>query len=462
MAIILFIIGICVLFIYRNDWKKCLYLLLFMVPYFGYIQLHISNFTALAPLIHDITVILPLYLLFILNKMRTKNVQFSLPGYFNNFLLFFVFVIIIFTISPFYEIPILARLVGAKVWLFYLLFIFIGFEFIENELELKKFCNFFAIVAIIPCVIGILQYLGSFYIDHRETMTFFYGGNARLASITTQGFGQFDWGAGIKIIRLPSTFSYATQFSTFTLCAFIPALASVGFSKTPKEKYFYLMIIVLIIIGSFSSGIRATSLYFLLFFIFLMVLQTRFYNVIILSVAMVIILSLVNWESFPILRNIVMGVVEPSMHSIETYIFVGQAKYGELFSNYFWGAGVGSATPEARFVLPGGKEDVQLIHEGYYQKAIKELGIIGLPLVAAFLIIIVYEIFFSIKFLTNKKVYLFCSGVLAFYLISMIFVLKGASLFTKYPSNFLLYFFLGIVIKTRFLNLDDKKQYNKY
>ena len=452
MTVILFIIGILVSFIFRKDWKKAIYLLAFMVPYFGIIQINILGLTKLAALVQDITVILPIYFLFILARLKKKDIQFYLPSYFKNFLLFFIVLVILFTINPFFEPNLIVRLVGVKVWIFYLLFILIGFEFIENELELKKFCNFFAIVAIIPCVIGILQYLGSFYIDHRETMTFFYGGNDRLASMTTQNFGQFDWGGGIKVIRLPSTFSYATQFSTFTLCAFIPALASVGFSKTPKEKYFYLMIIVLIILGSYSSGVRATSIYFLLFLIFLMLLQTRFYNVIILSVGMIIILSLVNWQAFPILRNIVLGVTEASAHNIETYLFFQHARYGELLSNYFFGAGVGSATPEARFVVEGGKETIGLIHEGYYQKVIKELGAIGLLVVVAFLIIIIYEIFFTIKIVTNKKFFLFCSGVLAFYLICMIMVLKGASLFTKYPSNFLLYFFLGIVIKLRFLN----------
>ena len=42
----------------------------------------------------------------------------------------------------------------------------IGFEFIENELELKKLCNFFALITIVPCTIGIIQYLGSYFIDH--------------------------------------------------------------------------------------------------------------------------------------------------------------------------------------------------------------------------------------------------------------------------------------------------------
>ena len=155
------------------------------------------------------------------------------------------------------------------------------------------------------------------------------------------------------------------------------------------QKDLWIMVIVLIILGSFSSGIRATSIYFLLFFIFLMLLQTRFYNVIILSVGMIIILSLVNWHAFPILRNIVLGVTEASAHNIETYLFFQHARYGELLSNYFFGAGVGSATPEARFVVEGGKETIGLIHEGFYQKVIKELGAIGLLVVVAFLIIII-------------------------------------------------------------------------
>ena len=90
MIIILIVIAICVSVFFRNDWKKCFYLLIFMVPFFGFIQLHISNLTVLASLIHDITLILPLYFLFIINRIKTTNVKFYLPGYFTNFVSFFV------------------------------------------------------------------------------------------------------------------------------------------------------------------------------------------------------------------------------------------------------------------------------------------------------------------------------------------------------------------------------------
>ena len=233
-----------------------------MIPFFGFIQIKILHLTLFAPLIQDLTVILPLYFLFALDKMKKKYNQIYLPRRLKNFLLFFVLFIIAFTINPFFEVDFWIRLVGVKIWIFYLLLIAIGFEFIESELELKKLCNFFAIVAIIPCVIGILQYLGSYYIDYKETMVFFYGGNEMHAQMATQRLAFFNWGAGVRFFRLPSTFTFATQFYAFTICALVPTVASVAFSKTQNEKFFYSMIVGIVILGAYSSGIRSTSLYF--------------------------------------------------------------------------------------------------------------------------------------------------------------------------------------------------------
>ena len=457
MTAILIITGICVFFIFRDQWKKCLYLLIFMLPFFGYIQLKILHLTGVAPLIQDITVILPMYFLFILHRMKTENTQFYLPSYFNNFLLFFILFIIVFAINPFFETNLITRLVGVKVWIFYILFILLGFEFIEsvseNELELKKFCNFFAIIAIIPCVIGILQYLGSYYLDFRTTMTFFYGGNVMHAQMATQNFSFFDWGSGVKVFRLPSTFSFTSQFHVFTLAAIVPAIAAVGFSETNKEKYFYSMIVVLVVLAAYSSGARATTINYLLFFIFLILRHTKFYIVLMLSVLMVIIVSTINLQSFPFLQSIIVNVTDITVANVEGYIF---EDYGYLLSNYFLGAGVGSATPEARYIVDT-TQSLRIIHEGYYHKAIKELGAFGLLVVVAFLGIMIYEIILSVRSLKDNRTSLFCSAVLALFLLSVINVTKGATIFTKFPSNFLLYFYLGIAIKLRFLNLDNEK-----
>ena len=170
MTPILFIIGFVVFVICRHDWKKCLYLLVIVFPFLGYIQLNILHSTQFAPVIQDITLILPLYLLFIMKNMKEKNKQHYLPDRIKNILIFFILYVFIFTINPFFDVAFIPKIIGIKVWIFYLLFILIGFEFVESELELKKFCSVFTIVAIIPCVIGILLYLGSYFIDYKLTM----------------------------------------------------------------------------------------------------------------------------------------------------------------------------------------------------------------------------------------------------------------------------------------------------
>jgi len=447
MISIFIIVGICVLFICRNDWKKSVYLLIFAIPYFGFIQLKILHLTVFAPLI-------PIYLLFILNKMKKKHVPFYLPSYFINFVFFIVFLVIIFTINPFYDTLWIIRLVGLKVWIYYLLFILIGFEFIESEFEFKKLCNFFAIVAIIPCVIGIILYLASYYIDYKETMIYFYGGNKMLATISTQNFNNFNWGAGIRFFRLPSTFSFSHQFNLFTMCTLIPAVTSVSLSKTQVEKYFYSMIVVLLILGAYASGVRATTVYLLFFVSYLILIQAKFYNFLIIVVLIIVALSFADLESYPIFQAMFLKSTEQVPLYIENFTL---KDYSYFFKHHFFGFGVGSATIEAAAIAPEQILELQF-HEGFFSRATKELGVPGLFTMIIFLAMIVYEIFFSIKSIKHNKAYiLFCSSILAIYLIAIMMGTKNLFFFIKYPANFLLYFFLGIAIKLRFLNLDKQK-----
>ena len=280
-------------------------------------------------------------------------------------------------------------------------------------------------------------------------MLFFYNGNLMHAKMSTQNFVYFDWGHGVKIFRLPSTFTFATQFSVFTLCALVPAVTAIVLSETQKEKYFFSMILVIVILGAYSSGIRATTIYLLLFILFLSLINARFYNVLIFSVLLFVIASFTNWDAFPTLKSVIVSITQASTVNIENWIF---EEYGKMISSHYFGAGVGSATFEARHVSP-----VVPIHEGFYHKTIKELGVFGLLVVPAFLLLIIYEIFLSATFLKKYKISIFCSVILSVYLIAIIMGSKGAAIFTKYPSNFLLYFFLGMTIKLRFLDFDNEK-----
>ena len=76
--------------------------------------------------------------------------------------------------------------------------------------------------------------------------------------------------------------------------------------------------------------------------------------------------------------------------------------------------------------------------------------------------IIIYNIILSIKYLQDNKTSLFCALVLSVFLVMIIIGSKGQIIFTKYPANFMFYFFVGIAIKLGLLNLDNenKKQLN--
>jgi len=463
MTAILFIIGLVVLVICRHDWKKCLYLLIIVFPFLGYIQLNILHLTQVAPIIQDITIILPMYLLFIAEKIGEKNKKHYLPDRVKNILIFFVLYIFIFAINPFFEVNFLVRMIGAKVWLFYLLFILIGFEFVESELDLKKFCSVFAIVAIIPCLIGILLYLGSYFIDYKLTMTTFFGGNYSLAGMSTQGFANFDWGGGVFLFRNPSTFSFATQFNQYATFSLIPAIAALGFSKTAKEKFFYFMIIIVIILGTFSSGQRGNLLYLSLFFIFLILIQTRFYISLALVIPIFIILSLTNLESLhPILQTVFRNVSDLTVYYGGGYVF---EELSYIVTHHFLGNGVGSYTFEARYALGSAQEMSasgfvpqvgRVIHEGYYHKVLLELGVSGLLMILVFFMIILSEIILSIRKLQNRETALFCSLVLAFFLLMLVGGTKATAIF-RYPANFIFFLFFGMAIKLRFLKLDHEK-----
>ena len=461
MTAILIIIGICVFVIFRNNWKKALYLLIFMLPFFGYISLHLFHLTRFAPLVQDITLIIPIYLLFILNKINENNSQLNLPSGLNNYLLFFIFLILIFSINPFFDVSLLKRLVGIKVWIFYLLFIVIGFEFIDSETEFKKFCNFFAIITIIPCVIGILQYLGSYFINYQQTMIWFFGGNEFMAKSSTQNYAMFVWGNGVTVFRIPSTFSFPSQFGLFVRIAFVPVITALVLAKRIKEKYLYSTILVLLFVGGAASGTRSMFLFYTLFFVFLVLIRTKFYILLFMLAFVSVIISFIDLSTYipDYFQTIYSNVVSLSISYGGGYVF---QDLGYILSNSLLGNGVGSATHEARYVgewspiISDVTGKLLMQHEGFYHKTILELGIFGLIAIFAFFIFIIYEIVLSIRFISDNKASLFCSLLLAFFLTMIIESSKGAFVFTKYPGNFFFYFLLGIAIKLRFINFDKE------
>ena len=204
-----------------------------------------------------------------------------------------------------------------------------------------------------------------------------------------------------------------------------------------------------------------------MFFIFLLVIRLRLYNLLIIIFPILVILSLINLEQFPVLN-----VIFTEMYSLSSYYATDfmVRDIGDYISNNLLGSGVGAATREARHAgadiqnLPGFESLAgQALHESFYFKTLIELGIIGFVTILAFFILIFREISLSLRYLENSRSSMFCSAVLAYFFVVVILLAKGTGILNSYPSNFLIYFFIGIAIKLRYLNIDkvqDTEQQN--
>lgn len=419
--------------LFLKNRKKLIYIFIFFLPYLGFIQLKVSSYSILAPLIHDLLFIIPLSLSFLFyGKFPRISVSFKIS------LVFFISMLIVQLINP-WGPSFLAKLVGLKVWLFYFLLIPIGMEFLETKNDLKKFCNFFSICSILPFIIGIFQFSFSYKLGSSvEVMTSFYG-DFDIAKSATQTFTKFAYG-NINLYRVPSTFSFVGQYNNFIIISFIPIITSIILCETSKEKNFHKIVLLLAILAALTSGTRGNLFYLGIFFVFFFI---SYKKMVLKELILVLFVLAIFYYTLYLYFPLIKGINDIGSNYIFSYFFKDILS---IINNNIFGNGLGSGTNAARYVGQF-SEDVKLIHEGYYIKSVFELGLLGL--------ISVLILFFSINstILTSKKKseYLkesvFATLVHSFFILIIFFNLKGTSLFDNYPSNLLFLFFLGITFK---------------
>ena len=225
--------SVLIFFIFKNDWRKLAILFLLLIPFYGFIINTIRPLTNLAPLLYDFLFLIPLYLLFFIKNEQKEIV---LPHELNGIIFLFIIIIFLQTINPFNPLPLMARIIGLKVWLFYLPFIWIGYHCFKNSSDILKFCKIFSLITIIPCLFGILQYTLSIFFGYEVVMNFFY--SADVAAAATQNYARFNLTPSFTLLRTPSTFTYPTQFGNYLLCALIPTVVSIYSSSNLNQKIF--------------------------------------------------------------------------------------------------------------------------------------------------------------------------------------------------------------------------------
>ena len=222
-------------------------------------------------------------------------------------------------------------------------FILIGFSFINKENDIKKFCNFYSYICIIPFIIGIFQFIFSFLYGHIDTLTNFYN-DQFLAAISTQNFSHFNLGR-LTIYRIPSTFSFVAQYNNFILISFIPIISSIYLSKNKSEKINYIIIFVIALVAAFTNGARGNIFYLPFFFLIFFLINnkfslSRFINITLLTTLIIFFL----YKFFPEFQN---------LFKLAYNFYLLDYFFNDLiniFVTNIFGYGIGSNTNAARYV----------------------------------------------------------------------------------------------------------------
>lgn len=432
MTQLLILISVINSLLFKGNRKTLLYIFTLMIPYLGFIQIKISSFTVLAPLIHDLIFVIPIIIIFI-SSIKIP----PLPTTLKFTLIFFILILFLQFINP-WGPSILVKLVGLKVWLFYFLLIPVGMMFVEKKEDLKKFCNIFAISSIIPFIIGIAQFTLSQIFSSLEVFTFFYG-DFETAKGLTQNFTYFQFG-DIKIFRVTSTFSFIAQYNNFILISFIPIITSIMMSNTLNEKKFYKLVLLIAMIAALTSGTRANFIFFGVFFV---TFYSLYKNLHIAQSILIFLCLILIAYFFYFISPFVEGISDLVILNLNEYFFID---FVSTFTKNIFGNGLGSGTNAARYMGLFSTRP-EFLHEGYYIKTIYELGALGLFSVLLLFINFNNEILKSKKNSEHLKESIFCILFYSYFIWVIIFSFKGASLFDNFPTNLLFLLFLGMVIK---------------
>ena len=429
--------------IFKN--KNYFYLFSFLsLIYSGYLAL-INEISFIQVILFDIFIVLPFYSKFIIEYFNKRENYLNNLKEFNyifiSLLLFIIFVFLLFFRLD--ENHIFIKIIGLKVWLFYIPLIFITFLTLNTQKDIIRIFRMFIIIGLISLLIIIFIYALTNLFGIEKILRIFYFNIFYAYTGSSQGGSVFYLPGGVTLYRFASTFASAGSLSGF-LYIYLFSISFLLVTDNKNQK-FYLPILVIFLIASFLSGIRSMFLFIPLFFLLYSIFS---FNLLIIFYS---ILGLILFNGFMVLINIDISSFFLYLFNYVAYIQIhyGSSLY-ELITNNFFGNGLGFSTNSARVVNLLLNSDIYNVNnsrynnESYYAKIINELGVIGLALFIVFYMSIFLNIIKNFKLLKlqRKSISLFFSFIIIIILSS----LKGWTI-DLYPLSFCLWMYLGLVLK---------------
>ena len=456
MLFLFILIGLTI-FIFNKNWKNICKILMILFPFFGFISGNLEPYsnTRITSIFYDFIFVIPIYLT--LFKLKLSEGFFGMMDNRLKISYFFLALIVFIQLfNPYNGLPIFAKLIGLKVWVFYILFITVGYYFIEKKEDVIKICKVISITSFVPLLIALLQYFLTLTLGYEKAMSLFY--TPEMAKNITHNFGYFNISYTFEIFRIPSTFSFITQFANYILFIIVPALTSLYFSENKKEKIFFTILIFLILVVGIVCGARGMFIYLPIFFIYYWIISSQFFKVLIYFFSSIILIYLIN--SFHFFN---LNIYIDYIYYLFNYYSGSVLRGGfDFFLENLLGNGTGTATPQVINItgesirigpnMDAGKIiDFQNYSESYIFKVINELGFFGVIAVCMVYINTAKMLINYLKEEKDRRYKIFTSALLAFYFMMITISFKGPMM-DIFPSSFLIFFFIGMSLKLYNLN----------
>ena len=420
-------------------WQRGVYLLLIYMPFAGVVTLALYP-SSLPKLYKDIFFVIPTYIAGCMTYVVLEKITYArVPGLVIGLMVSLAVMVFAQIFDPFVANWMVAA-IGAKVWLFYLPLIFVGFAMIHDHDDLVKILKLMLVIAWIPCSVGIIQWIGSMTIGYREIMQACYG---QAAAGATQNFARFYVGA--LFFRIPSTFSFVAQYFGYTLAMIVPAYALSRIDPSPKWRRFSGITLCFVILASFLSGARAAYVFVPVLLILIYLIDRG--HVGMMRVAVIIPLIMLTALHIaginPVdLFQMMFGLVT---HYSDEIVYRGLL---DAIQNAPLGLGTGMNTGPARFAFYDPLSFIAF--ENYYAKAVYELGIPGLLIVLGLFSALIGLGYNAHRRLQDPGLRSCSAAIVAFIITMAINSFKGWQIDLD-PINVYFWFFAGILFKLEYL-----------
>ncbi len=428
-------------------WQYGLFLLLAYIPISG-VAIVLTGYSPLAVLFKDFAFIAPMYIGFFW-FIRERESPRGIPRAFAGMIWLHVFLVLVQMFNP-NASSLLVSLIGAKVWLFYIPLMLVAYNFVNSRERLCELLRPAVVMSWIPMSIGLLQWILCSSIGYRETMRMFYGASA---SAATQGFARFDF--GITLFRIPSTFSFSAQYSTYLWAAILMAHMLAYLDPSKKWRRFAKISFAVAIVAYLFSGARGA-------FFFVPLLLGTVYSLQFGFRGIVKVLAVIVFAWFTLSYAVGVDTVKLAKN-IQTLLghYHRELVVNEMVKAYDLaplGMGTGMNTIAARYAFTADdfarKKLVGI--ESYYGKAMVELGLFGLISFLIWQITLIAQALRVNARTRSKELKAVTASIAGLVIIMAVSNFKSFRMDFD-PLNMYYWIFIGVLFRIRSINSMERK-----